>query len=46
MITVSDALTFSNVAGALYNVSVHRERKCADTTGSVPVPWAAGHFQC
>jgi len=23
----------------------HRERKCADTTGTVLVPWA-GHFQC
>jgi len=23
----------------------HRERKCADTTGIVPVPWA-GHFLC
>jgi len=23
----------------------HRERKCADTIGRVPVPWA-GHFQC
>jgi len=22
-----------------------RERKCADTIGTVPVPWA-GHFQC
>ena len=22
-----------------------RERKCADTTSTVPVPWA-GHFQC
>ena len=22
----------------------YRERKCADTTGTVPVPWA-GHFQ-
>ena len=21
------------------------ERKCADTVGTVPVPWA-GHFQC
>ena len=25
--------------------SRHRERKCADTIGTVPVPWA-GHFQC
>jgi len=24
---------------------VNRERKCADTTGTVLVPWA-GHFQC
>ena len=23
----------------------YRERKCADTTGTVLVPWA-GHFQC
>jgi len=23
----------------------HRERKCADTIGTVLVPWA-GHFQC
>jgi len=23
----------------------NRERKCADTIGTVPVPWA-GHFQC
>ena len=23
----------------------HRERNCADTIGTVPVPWA-GHFQC
>jgi len=23
----------------------HRERKCADTIGTVPVHWA-GHFQC
>jgi len=25
------------------SVSLHRERKCADTIGTVPVPWA-GHF--
>ena len=25
--------------------ATNRERKCADTTGTVPVPWA-GHFQC
>ena len=25
--------------------NVNRERKCADTTGTVLVPWA-GHFQC
>ena len=24
--------------------SVYKERKCADTIGTVPVPWA-GHFQ-
>jgi len=24
---------------------VHRERKCADTVGTVVVPWL-GHFQC
>jgi len=24
---------------------VHMERQCADTIGTVPVPWA-GHFQC
>ena len=23
----------------------YKERKCADTIGTVPVPWA-GHFQC
>jgi len=23
----------------------HRERKCADMIGTVPVPWS-GHFQC
>jgi len=26
-------------------VWAYRERKCADTTGTVPVPWA-GRFQC
>jgi len=25
--------------------SLHREQKCADTIGTVSVPWA-GHFQC
>ena len=25
--------------------SAYRERKCADTSGTVPTPWA-GHFQC
>ena len=27
-----------------YAGSANREQKCADTTGTVPVPWA-GHFQ-
>jgi len=26
-------------------LGVMGERKCADTNGTVPVPWA-GHFQC
>jgi len=26
-------------------VHTHWERKCADSTGAVPVPWV-GHFQC
>ena len=28
-----------------FDISAYRERKCADTIGTVPVPWA-GHFQC
>ena len=33
----------SRVAGCMW--SMHRERKCADTLDTVPVPWA-GHFHC
>ena len=32
-------------ATAVSRPNSHRERKCADTTGTVLVPWA-GHFQC
>jgi len=30
---------------SVVNTVMYRERKCADTIGTVPVPWA-GHFQC
>jgi len=32
------------VAASLNNTRTSRERKCADTIGTVLVPWA-GHFQ-
>ena len=28
-----------------FELNKYRERKCADTIGTVPVPWA-GNFQC
>ena len=28
------------------NLRANMERKCADTTGTVPVPWAGHEFQC
>jgi len=40
-ISLQTLATYTFVA----NLFMHRERKCADTIGTVPVPWA-GHFQC
>jgi len=34
-----------NVRGFVMRPASHTERKCADTIGTVLVPWA-GHFQC
>jgi len=37
--------TAARASRAVCSQWMHRERKCADTIGTVPVPWA-GHFQC
>jgi len=34
-----------SVAASQKVLTGHRERKCADTTDTVPVPWP-GHFPC
>ena len=36
---------YTNFVSQQASASKYRERKCADTTGTVLVPWA-GHFQC
>jgi len=40
--TRSPGFPFLHPSAVLHS---HWERKCADTTGTVLVPWA-GHFQC
>ena len=39
------ASSWNKSKGLLQSAPRYRERKCADTTGTVPVPWI-GHFQC
>ena len=44
-VAVPHAASFSPEYDAACRTRANRERKCADTIGTVLVPWA-GHFQC
>jgi len=42
---VHDRRCHANWLYGVQNAEAYKERNCADTTGTVLVPWA-GHFQC
>jgi len=45
IVTITSSEHHSHTRVRLTARDRHTERHCADTTGTVPTPWA-GHFQC